>query len=526
MPIASGFSRLKSFANNVNANFFALLNLGQLTASFSIVNAHTNASFVSAEHKILENGVFPASTLNISMYPVVGEGLSNTGGEFANQVICYRNHFPENTDKGTCSDVRGLNLTYGHNNGVLTNSPGTTNLYGLRLNPVNYSGTIFNLYDLYINSVPVPGAGTNTNRYGIFIADVVNAVNNFAIYTGLGRVRFGDHLIMANAKNFQFSTTTGTIIAQASNQKMSFWGAVPIIQPSGISQAYSQSSRFLNAYPAPQGGATFAGIDNAQAGTIYAKLADLNFLYGEVQSIRSTIKNLVEVQNTIINTLKSVGLISSSAPPSDPPSFIGISSVAHTTSPNPIPLAPPTGTQEGDLMIAYICRNYTTSISISGWTLVKSVTATISSVTCTVDIFYKFAASGEATTNFPSNAGSVSISISSFRNISQVNPIQSELSATYTSSTSYGLSNIGATAANSMLFIGCGIRNAGALAATNNWTPADQMVEAAEVGGTASLQRIQTINYQLLTAAQTGITKTLTGPSGGGVINALVLNPK
>lgn len=90
---------------------------------------------------------------------------------------------------------------------------------------------------------PVPSAGTITNVYGLKLESLTGGTNNYAIYSAggqsvhAGNVKLGDttapteQLEFADAKNIKFQTTTGTKIGTATSQKLSFWNATPIIQP-------------------------------------------------------------------------------------------------------------------------------------------------------------------------------------------------------------------------------------------------------------------------------------------------------
>ena len=85
---------------------------------------------------------------------------------------------------------------------------------------------------------------------------------------------------LTDAKNFVFGTTTGSMHGTAANQKQSFWGATPIVQP------------VLAAYTSDGEGAAYTGIDNAQAGAVYATVADLNALRVAYETLRAAYDDL------------------------------------------------------------------------------------------------------------------------------------------------------------------------------------------------------------------------------------------
>jgi len=102
-------------------------------------------------------------------------------------------------------------------------------------------GTVTNLSSLRIQNPTI--TGTVTNNFGIKIEDRSGGTNVWSLWAGTGNssiagnLRLGDHtaptaqLSFADAKNMEFGTGTGTKIATAAAQKISFWNAAPIVQP-------------------------------------------------------------------------------------------------------------------------------------------------------------------------------------------------------------------------------------------------------------------------------------------------------
>lgn len=82
----------------------------------------------------------------------------------------------------------------------ITSSGTVTNVYGIRhrTNIQNAGGSVGNNYDIYIESPAL--TGTMTNHYGLYIQNINNASSlNYAIYTNLGQVRFGDTVEIADS---------------------------------------------------------------------------------------------------------------------------------------------------------------------------------------------------------------------------------------------------------------------------------------------------------------------------------------
>jgi len=55
------------------------------------------------------------------------------------------------------------------------------------------------------------------------------------------------HVTMGDAKNIVLNATTGTKIGTATTQKLGFWNATPIVQPSAYTQTYSTTSKTIAA---------------------------------------------------------------------------------------------------------------------------------------------------------------------------------------------------------------------------------------------------------------------------------------
>ncbi len=113
----------------------------------------------------------------------VPAGITVNSSNDAVWVNAARNRYAGSTDNGTVNSMRGVTITYGHENVVPANTPVTNTAIGLLVNPYTATGTITNMYDIYLGS---RGAGaTVTNRYGIYQMDAA-AKNYFNGYVGIG----------------------------------------------------------------------------------------------------------------------------------------------------------------------------------------------------------------------------------------------------------------------------------------------------------------------------------------------------
>lgn len=87
----------------------------------------------------------------------------------------------------------------------------------------------------------------------------------------------------------------GRLIHQGS--QVGFFGVGPVTQRAAYTQTYSTAARTVN----PASTSAFSGIDNAQAGSVYAQLTDLN-------ALRSDVIALYQIANALIDDSQALGL--------------------------------------------------------------------------------------------------------------------------------------------------------------------------------------------------------------------------
>lgn len=133
---------------------------------------------------------------------------------------------PRHFGTGTASYFYGIFL-----NPRLDSAGTITSLNGFYSNPANAgAGTVNYMYGGRI-AFSNTGGGTVQRVYGLYIDNVsIGSLLNYAIYTNAGLVRFGDDIVIADAKNIVLATTTGTKIGTATNQKLGFFNATPVTQ--------------------------------------------------------------------------------------------------------------------------------------------------------------------------------------------------------------------------------------------------------------------------------------------------------
>lgn len=148
---------------------------------------------------------------------------------------------PNNTGQGAGVGVIG----FGFNTGSRQWATGAiTNQYEVNISSPTYSfvgaSTITNAYTLYVTQ---PTAGTNAT-----------ITNNFAVGFA-GNVKINDTF------NLVFDTTNGTKIGTATTQKIGFWNATPIVQPT---TAVAASTFVANTGTTVNDASTFDGYTLAQ----------------------------------------------------------------------------------------------------------------------------------------------------------------------------------------------------------------------------------------------------------------------
>lgn len=96
--------------------------------------------------------------------------------------------------------------------------------------------------------------------------------------------------------------------ASGSAPMLAFYGVSPVVRASAITQTYSTSTRTLAAYTPDSESGAYTGIDNAQGGTPYAQLTDLNALRVAYENLRAFVENSVQVMNAVIDDFQLNGL--------------------------------------------------------------------------------------------------------------------------------------------------------------------------------------------------------------------------
>lgn len=87
-----------------------------------------------------------------------------------------------------------------------------------------------------------------------------------------------------------------------------FYGVSTVARPSAYTQTYSTADKTLGAYTPDSESGAYTGIDNAQAGAVYATVADLNALRVAYENLRAFVEDAVQMLNASIDDDQAQGL--------------------------------------------------------------------------------------------------------------------------------------------------------------------------------------------------------------------------
>lgn len=91
--------------------------------------------------------------------------------------------------------------------------------------------------------------------------------------------------------------------------KLGFYGGTPVAKAAAYTQTYSTADRTLAAYTSDTESVAYTGIDNAQAGTVYATVADLDALRTAYENLRAFVEDLAQHHNAVVDDLQALNLV-------------------------------------------------------------------------------------------------------------------------------------------------------------------------------------------------------------------------
>ena len=127
--------------------------------------------------------------------------------------------------------------------------------------------------------------------------------NSYALWIQGGRTQLDGDLGIADAKNIIFSTTTGSKIGTATTQKLGFYNATPIVQPSAYTQTYSTADKTHANF-------TSADLSAFTGGTVgFLDAAERDGVRTQFNALRADVADIKQLVNSIIDDLQLMGLV-------------------------------------------------------------------------------------------------------------------------------------------------------------------------------------------------------------------------
>ena len=224
------------------------------------------------------------------------------------------------------TNTQAITELYGIRGVVDAEDAAVTSAYGIYADvPSVDTGSITNAYGIFIND-GVVGAGSTTTAYGLWFQNIDSATTNYAIYTNLGGIRFGDQLsvigsqditqsiIKANATQTanltEWQNSSGTVLAQIEDDGRLY---VNISDTVGSLGNFSYSSKLSRTFTGTNFGASanayistynLANIQHSGTGTNPTVRALQNEVTVSVGG--GSIKNIVGIYNNpIVNHASS-----------------------------------------------------------------------------------------------------------------------------------------------------------------------------------------------------------------------------
>ena len=141
-----------------------------VNCSLSVTDPANGLSGMYAEIKPTYTGAETVSEnvncLYFDQYPIINTSHNNSGTlSIVSGTILRNINGASADDSGTLAVLRGSYFGYGHYNSNVSATPQTTNVYGIYLYPYYKTGTISNLYDIFIKSDSTGGTVTTAWSY-------------------------------------------------------------------------------------------------------------------------------------------------------------------------------------------------------------------------------------------------------------------------------------------------------------------------------------------------------------------------
>jgi hypothetical protein len=118
---------------------------------------------------------------------------------------------------------------------------------------------------------------------------------------------------LGDGKDIAVGTTTGTKIGTATSQKLGFWNATPVVQPSAYTQTYATADKtHSNPTAAALTVADGAGTNDGTIGAITdnaSTIAAVQELAAQINKLVTDLADVKQLVNSVIDDLQAVGVV-------------------------------------------------------------------------------------------------------------------------------------------------------------------------------------------------------------------------
>jgi hypothetical protein len=172
------------------------------------------------------------------------------------------------------------------------------------------------LYD-GVNNITAYNAFTTFDSTGakVQIKNDFATTNALSINNGKLLIKATGDIFFADGVNMDMGTTTGTKIGLATNEKIGFWNATPVVRPSAYTQTYSTADKTHANFTS----ADITGITSSTTGSVLAE-PSASYTQAEMQQnfrrlqdqynlLRADLADAKQVINSLIDDLQAMGLV-------------------------------------------------------------------------------------------------------------------------------------------------------------------------------------------------------------------------
>jgi hypothetical protein len=138
-----------------------------------------------------------------------------------------------------------------------------------------------------------------------FTLDGYKDARNFIVDTGSNHLK-----LITTGASAPISLYTGSTerLQFDPDGYLGLWGTTPTVgQASAYTQTYATADKTLGAYTPDDESGAYTGIDNAQGGTPYAQLTDLNALRTAYENLRAFVEDGIQMLNSIVDDMQAWG---------------------------------------------------------------------------------------------------------------------------------------------------------------------------------------------------------------------------